>query len=469
MTPSIVRTLHQFLTITDLDLITKFDFLPNCARFPLNICNGCGMPTEDAYSSRHLVLSHFWTCMCSNVETNLSWTCLVSGLLNFEHPSVLFFLRHSCVPMHTNLFNILCFSCQGKSRDIVYQRTCLSSWFIFAKHGLFGIQLTVYSAPSRLTDHGIYYIIWCGIWLFIIFHIQYIHFQRELRKVTSLKLYLSFLLSIYLCCWFLAGLFFQFHVAEFPLTWSSNWNFCHIKSLHLKYIPSPFLPIIIIRVCPKFQVHSVCTRHTNFNNTFQEASAQRPLTTYKIVYYWSFFSIDGRLVLWLAETILTETSSCDCWIYILTKQESSNRSWRPLQIWAFLVRSVNKSTNTYILARFRSSYACCLKRFPFEALKRNELHIHIQHIVIMVNVILQVLCTVHFPEQLTDLRCSSGQTTWVIFTSPIYFWTKWRNLLQQGLLTYHLALTKVRIMIDKLIVHLCSSSDLCIIPSSDNE
>ena len=49
------------------------------------------MPTEDAYSSGHLVLSYFGTCMCSNVETNLSWTCLVSGLLNFEHPSVLLF------------------------------------------------------------------------------------------------------------------------------------------------------------------------------------------------------------------------------------------------------------------------------------------------------------------------------------------------------------------------------------------
>ena len=38
-----------------------------------------------------LLLSHFGTCMCSNVETNLSWTCLVSGLLNFENPSVLLF------------------------------------------------------------------------------------------------------------------------------------------------------------------------------------------------------------------------------------------------------------------------------------------------------------------------------------------------------------------------------------------
>ena len=39
------------------------------------IWNGCGMPKEDAYSSGQLVLSHFGTYMCSNIETNLSWTC----------------------------------------------------------------------------------------------------------------------------------------------------------------------------------------------------------------------------------------------------------------------------------------------------------------------------------------------------------------------------------------------------------
>ena len=77
---------HLSLTwlLTDFDAITVH-------RFPWGICNGCGVPTGDAYSSGHLVLSHFGTCMCSNVETNLSWTCLVSGLLNFEHPSVLLF------------------------------------------------------------------------------------------------------------------------------------------------------------------------------------------------------------------------------------------------------------------------------------------------------------------------------------------------------------------------------------------
>ena len=43
--------------ITVLDHITECEFLPNCERFRTNICNGCGMPTEDAYSSGHLVLS----------------------------------------------------------------------------------------------------------------------------------------------------------------------------------------------------------------------------------------------------------------------------------------------------------------------------------------------------------------------------------------------------------------------------
>ena len=52
------------------------------------------MPTEDAYFYGHRELSHFWTFLCSNVETYLSWTCLISWLLSLEHPSVfLFYLR----------------------------------------------------------------------------------------------------------------------------------------------------------------------------------------------------------------------------------------------------------------------------------------------------------------------------------------------------------------------------------------
>ena len=44
------------------------------------------MPTEVAYSSGHLVMSHFWTCKCFNVETDLSLICLVSKLLSSNIP-----------------------------------------------------------------------------------------------------------------------------------------------------------------------------------------------------------------------------------------------------------------------------------------------------------------------------------------------------------------------------------------------
>ena len=43
-----------------------------------------------------------------------------------------------------------------------------------------------------LTDHGIYHITRCGIWLLTIFHIPYIYFPRKLRKVIPPKVYLSF-------------------------------------------------------------------------------------------------------------------------------------------------------------------------------------------------------------------------------------------------------------------------------------
>ena len=111
--------------------------------------------------------------------------------------------------MHTNLFTILCFFCQVKSKDIVYQRICLFLWLIFAQHGLFKVHLTVYSAISRLTDLGIYYITRCGIWLLTILHIPYIYFQRELRKVASPKWYLSFFFVQY-------------------ITWSRSWSIRYI-------------------------------------------------------------------------------------------------------------------------------------------------------------------------------------------------------------------------------------------------
>ena len=56
------------------------------------------MQTFDGYSLGHLVLSHFGTCMFFYIETSLSISCLVSGLLGFDHPSVLlFYFNLSCM------------------------------------------------------------------------------------------------------------------------------------------------------------------------------------------------------------------------------------------------------------------------------------------------------------------------------------------------------------------------------------
>ena len=51
-------------------LCTELDLLPNFERFPENICDGCGMPTGDAYSSGHLVRSLWDLHMFLIVETN---------------------------------------------------------------------------------------------------------------------------------------------------------------------------------------------------------------------------------------------------------------------------------------------------------------------------------------------------------------------------------------------------------------
>ena len=70
-----------FYSVTDLGLISEYDFFSYCMRFPKNICNGCFMPTEGELIGK-LNLSDFGTCKCSIVETNLSWTFLVYVLLS---------------------------------------------------------------------------------------------------------------------------------------------------------------------------------------------------------------------------------------------------------------------------------------------------------------------------------------------------------------------------------------------------
>ena len=140
LTPSghlVLSHLHLFIqpkphyllvALSEHDLLTEF-YITELERFQQNICNGWGMLAGDADSSGHLVLSHFGTCMCSNVVTNLSWTCrLVSGLLSFEHPSVLLF----CSSYHNDLDRILCWN--DKKMYILWflEFSCSCSWFFLS-------------------------------------------------------------------------------------------------------------------------------------------------------------------------------------------------------------------------------------------------------------------------------------------------------------------------------------------------
>ena len=71
-------------------LCTELDLLPNFEWFLENICDGCGMPTGDAYSSGllvpslwdlHMFLSLFFSGLCSsNIPRYfLDFACLQFG------------------------------------------------------------------------------------------------------------------------------------------------------------------------------------------------------------------------------------------------------------------------------------------------------------------------------------------------------------------------------------------------------
>ena len=65
-----MTTLHQPDVIPIRDLFTELDLLQNYERFPLNICDGCDMPTGDAYSFVHQVPSQLGLAYVLLVETD---------------------------------------------------------------------------------------------------------------------------------------------------------------------------------------------------------------------------------------------------------------------------------------------------------------------------------------------------------------------------------------------------------------
>ena len=64
-----MNTLHRSDFIPNQDF-TELDLLPNYERFSKIVCDGCGMPTRDAYSFGHPVPSHLGLAYVLLVETN---------------------------------------------------------------------------------------------------------------------------------------------------------------------------------------------------------------------------------------------------------------------------------------------------------------------------------------------------------------------------------------------------------------
>ena len=71
-----------FYSLLDLDRITEFDFLPNCVRVSMEHLQRVWHANRGCFLLWTPGPVHFGICMCSNVETNLSRTCLASGLSN---------------------------------------------------------------------------------------------------------------------------------------------------------------------------------------------------------------------------------------------------------------------------------------------------------------------------------------------------------------------------------------------------
>ena len=98
MTPSIDQHYTNLQTYYRTGL--NYRFWPYYQLLELSIehCNGCGYPTEDAYSSGHLVLSHLGLAFVLMLRPFFPELVMSTDLLSFEHPSVLLFcfLRVVC-------------------------------------------------------------------------------------------------------------------------------------------------------------------------------------------------------------------------------------------------------------------------------------------------------------------------------------------------------------------------------------
>ena len=103
VTASIDRTLHQLLTVTDLDLITEFDFLPNCATVSIEThttgaaCQQRTLTPPDTWSRPTLGLACVLISRPISPELVLSPDFWISNIPRyFSLPYIHFICIHTC-------------------------------------------------------------------------------------------------------------------------------------------------------------------------------------------------------------------------------------------------------------------------------------------------------------------------------------------------------------------------------------
>ena len=80
-----------FEPITELDLITNFELITKFREVSIEHCNWCGLPTDDAYSSGHLLLSHLGLAFILMLRPFCRKLVMSTDLLSFQHLSVRLF------------------------------------------------------------------------------------------------------------------------------------------------------------------------------------------------------------------------------------------------------------------------------------------------------------------------------------------------------------------------------------------
>ena len=127
-------------------------------------CNGCGWPTEDVYSSGHLVLSHLGLAFVLMLRPIFPELVMSTDLLSSNIPRYFYFASSTIISPSVRSFSILIFLPYSLTLDRYQNWHCVSSSLITRRvfsyaasdmastafHTLYGDAANLFSTPAYL-------------------------------------------------------------------------------------------------------------------------------------------------------------------------------------------------------------------------------------------------------------------------------------------------------------------------------